>query len=484
MSILYIGSNEVCFVNNSFSKVIYQANKDGVDYTKLTKLIEKDKNVVVFIKSFFSFTEHKTYSLGLSKKDIQTNINKRLEQQDLVCASYNYLFSNGKGGEHRNDIIFTIIKKTEEEKHIQKIFSNLLKTDLDLSKIYSFEQSINTIGASSSIFSTNINVNVIMTEKNSMIVVSNGDNYIFGRFIKKRENEEILLTTANMLATTVKYISTTYSFLHNEVKITIMSKDRCDIDQIRAVDNVFESIKINTQILKMPVIKIEKDIPSIADELKLIKLSIGNLKKVNTLTNGALSYQIHSHKKIIFLKYISILMFVAMIAYSAMKIITGTKLSTDDQRIDKQYDLVVKNIKVEEKKISKLDKNVYAILATEIAKNVNNNNHIEAIKDVSKVFERHRGLIFVESYRFNCDDCISKDRKNTLYVDIALFNVNSLARFAIKKLEELEQDLRQTLSKKYNHVDIVYQQLSKEKRLASTRDVRDTMIITFYNDNK
>lgn len=483
MSILYIGSNEVCLTNNSFSKIIYKANKEKIDYNLLIKLLKKEKKIFIFIKSFFAFTEHKTFQLGMSKKDMQATIDKRLSQNDVVCASYNHLFAKGNGAEHSNDVIITIIKESDEEKHIKKLINELAKTDLDLSHFYSFDQAINTIGMSySSLLNRNINVNVIVLEKDAMIMVSNTTHYMFGRLIKQRENEDLQTTVAKMLSTTLKYISTTYSFLHNEIKITISSQQRVDVDMIKSVDSVFDGIKIITQTLKMPNIKISKEVPTITAELQLIKLSFDNLKKVNLLTNNKLQDHIKAHKIILILQFISISLFIFVAVYGTIKYISGTKLSYNDSKIDRQYDAVVQQTEFEEKKIAQYDNNVYAILAKETKKNIAEDDNLKILKEISTVFNKHRNLIFIEGYKYSCEDCIQKNKKNTLQIDIALFNVNSSIKFAMKKLSELEADLKKLLEKKYKFVDILFQQTSKEKRLLATRDVRDTIIIKFSND--
>ena len=73
-------------------------------------------------------------------------------------------------------------------------------------------------------------------------------------------------------------------------------------------------------------------------------------------------------------------------------------------------------------------------------------------------------------------------RKNTLSMDIALFNVNESARFAVMKLANLEKDISEFLKKKYNSVVITFNELSKNKHKGAVKDVRDTMIIEFWNE--
>ena len=43
MSVLYIGTNEICLTNDSFSKILYKSTKDKIDYKHLIKNIGKKK---------------------------------------------------------------------------------------------------------------------------------------------------------------------------------------------------------------------------------------------------------------------------------------------------------------------------------------------------------------------------------------------------------------------------------------------------------
>ena len=478
--ILYIDSNNVYLLNDGYSKVIYTAHKDKIDYLKLIFLIKKNK-LFVFINSFYATSEHKTFAVGMTANNIQNFIKDRLAKPDVICACYNHLFNKGKGAEHKNDIVMTLIKDNENEPHIKRIFTELLKTDLDLSHIYSFDQVINTIGISRSVLNRSLNLNVVMLETSALIMASNTTHYMFGRLIKQHDKEPLLTTTAKMLAMALKYISTTYAFLHNEVKITIMSASRPDVDAIKATDPVLKSVIINTKILKLPSIKIAKEVPEIIAELQLLKLAIPEIKYVNNLTNNQILSHIKTHKTIKILRLSSIIALIAAILYNIYSYISSTKLSDSDALVDRQYNAIVQNITHEEKKIKKLDNKIYAIIATNIKKYINNDNsHFNATKIVSKVFNNYKKLVYVEGYRFNCENCINNKRKNTLYVDFALFNVNSSARFAINKLAEIENEIKKELRKKYDNVEITLQQISRERQIATTRDVRDTMVITYY----
>ena len=482
MDVLYIGSNEVCLTNSSFSKVYYYVEKHNINYDRLINLISGRK-VAIFINSFFAFTEHRAFTRGITKSEMQSKINERLAKDDVIFATYNNLFPSGKGKEHTNDIVMTIIKAHDSEEHIQKFLRRCLETDLDLSHIYSFDQIVNTIGLSYSVLNHTININVVMVNDDAMIMASNITKFMLGRFIKKKEGEDIMVTTTKMLATTIKYIGTTYSFLKNDIKITIMSQKPVDIVQIQDSDNIFNDVQITTKLLKLPELKISRQVEAISNELQLLKLAIGNVSKVSNLTNNLLNVQIRVHKIIGWLKIFTILFIGACAVHVGFKILTGAKLTNNDKKISQQYDEITDTIEKKSKELVKYDRDVYAIVAKDLSKNVPDNSHLEILKDLSTIFKKHREFIFVEGYRFSCSECMSKTkRKNTLSMDIALFNVNESARFAVMKLANLEKDISEFLKKKYNSVVITFNELSKNKHKGAVKDVRDTMIIEFWNE--
>ncbi len=441
------------------------------------------RKTMVFINSFFAFTEHKAFTRGITKGEIQSKINERFAKDDVIFATYNNLFPSGKGKEHSNDVVMTIIKAHDSEDHIQKFLRRCLETDLDLRHIYSFDQIVNTIGLSYSVLNHTININVVMVNEDAMIMASNITKFMLGRFIKKKEGEDIMTTTTKMLATTIKYIGTTYSFLKNEIKITIMSQKPVDIVKIQSSDNIFNDVQITTKLLNMPILKISSSVGEIANEMQLLKLAIGNVGKISNLTNNLLEVQIKAHRFIGFFKVFTFLFAVVCVSYIGFKIATGTKLTNDDKKISQQYDKIVEDIEKKSDELAKHDKDVYVIVAKELANNIADNSHMEDVKGLADVFRKHREFIFVEGYRFSCSDCASKkSRKNVLNVDIALYNVNSSARFAVMKLAELEKDVMEYLKKNYNSVSITFNELTKNKRRGAVKDVRDTMIIEFKNE--
>ncbi len=426
--ILYIGSNNIYLFNDKFSKMIYKSKKDEINYDKLMKCINKN-NLSVVINSFFSAAEHKTFSISVKKQDIKDFIENRFLKTDTVCASYNYLFKKGEGGSHKKDIIMTVIKNDEKEEHIKKIIDRLVKTDLDLSHIYSFEQAVNAMNISFLPLNKYLNINVIIVEDSSLIMVSNTNNYMFSRLIKKRANETILETTIKMLIITLKYINTTYSFLQNEIKITMFCQENIDVDNIKKMDPVFDSISISAKILEMPSIQIESEIEkNDISEIKILKLSINNLKYVNNLTNFDISIHIKVHKFIKILRIFAIGFLISSIVYCVYKYSVGAQLTHSDKEIEEHYTAAIQNVKNEEKKLFSLNEKVYRIIADNFSKNVEDNSHMNSVKTISNVLKKYRRLFFVESYRFE-----HNVKSNILYVDFALFNINRSIKFVINE---------------------------------------------------
>lgn len=477
--ILYIGSNNIYLLSNDFSQVLYEVHKSRIDYSKLISLIGKNK-LLVFINSFFSISEHKTFKSNTKKQEIKSFIENRFRKPDVVCASHNRLFSKLEGGVHKNDIIMTIIKENENEIHIKKIINELMKTDLDLSHIYSFDQAINTIGISYLSINRYLNVNVIILDDGALIIVSNTTHYMFSRLIKERNNETILETTAKMLAMTLKYIGTTYSFIQNEVKITVLSTDKdLDIEKIKTLDPVFETIVISKKILDKPSLKIKDDIVEDMLELQLLKIALPEIKNVNNLTNVDLSIHINVHRFIKILRIFSITLLLFSIFYGIYKYVIGTTLSQSDKDIETQYIQTIQDAKNKEKKLIDLSNKIYSIVATNVSKNIEDNSHLNCVKLIASVLKKYRKFVFVEAYRFDCSNCLSSKRKNILYIDIALFNVNMSSKFVINELSKIETDIRDMFSKLNYDVDVNFQQLSHNRHIASSKDFRDTMIITF-----
>ena len=74
--------------------------------------------------------------LDLAMSNDNTSVSMVTLEDDVIFATYNNLFPSGKGKEHTNDIVMTIIKAHDSEEHIQKFLRRCLETDMDLSHIY------------------------------------------------------------------------------------------------------------------------------------------------------------------------------------------------------------------------------------------------------------------------------------------------------------------------------------------------------------
>ena len=481
--ILYINSNNIYLLNRSFSKILYFAKKDEIDYKKLVQLIGKN-DVYIFINSFFSSLEHKIFTLNTKKQEIQSFIKKRFSKSDVLCAGYNNLFDKDKGAEHKNDIVVTIIKNNENEKHIKKVIESLLDTDIDLSHIYAFEQAISLIGVDFEYYSNVVSVNVVILKDGIIIAVLNSNHYIFCRFIRKRNNETIISSAVKVLSMTLKYIGTTYSFLPNDIKVTIMSDEQVDINEIKSSDAILKNISIETKNLGIQKNTIIDGVGADAVEIQLLKLVFTNIKYINNLTSPNLLIQTKAHKTIVILRIISFILLSFALLYGIYRYIVGTRLSYDDKKTEKLYIEIIQQTKNKRQNLVSFNEKVYEIIATNIAQNIADNSHMDMIKQIAKIFSKHRKLCFVESYRFNCEKCLEETRKNILYVDFALFNINLSTNFVFNELSKIEKEIIDFFKKNDYTVDVFFQQLSHDKRVALKKDVRDTMIITYYKREK
>ena len=482
--ILYIGNDNIYLFDKNFSKIFYKAHKNEINYSKLISSIGKN-SLYVFVNSFFCTSEHKTFPISAKKQDIKNFIEDRFSKPDVVFADYNYLFKNGEGSVHKKDIIMTVIKNSEQELHMKKIMNELIKTDLNLSHIYSFDQTVNTLGLSFSALNLShcLNVNVFITEDSVLITTSNYTNYMFGRLIKKRNNESITKTAIKMLIMTLKYIGTTYSFLQSETKVSIFSVSEIDVDKIKLLDPVFDATSINSNVLKMPKLKIEQELTDDIAEIQLLNLAICNVKYIANLTNSDISLHMKIYKFIKIFRVIAIGLLFFSIIYGLYRYATGTQLSNSDKEVEKHYVKAVQDVRNGEKKLIGLDDNVYAIISTNFEKNAENNSHMDCLKSISNILRKHRKLFFVESYTFEHNKLehgnSNVTKKNVLYIDFALFNINSSAKFVVNELLKIETEIKEKLSKIGYETDVSFQKLSHDKYVANSKDVRDTMIITF-----
>ena len=121
-------------------------------------------------------------------------------------------------------------------------------------------------------------------------------------------------------------------------------------------------------------------------------------------------------------------------------------LSQSDKDIETQYIQTIQEAKNKEKKLMDLSDKIYSIVATNVSKNIENNSHLNCVKSVATIFKKYRKFVFVEAYRFDCSDCLSSKRKNVLYIDFALFNVNMSAKFVINELSKIETDIKDMFS--------------------------------------
>ena len=482
--ILYIGNSDVCLTNNGFSKLIYYAKKDAIDYDKLISLLPKS-GLYVFINSFFAFSEHRQIARGINENDIQEIVNERLLKKDVVCASYNHLYAKGAGEEHTNDLIFSIVKFDESEVHIQKILNRLVETDIDLTHIHSFGQTIHTIGLRYSMFNKNININVSVLEKDLLITVSNTTHFMFGRLMKLKLDGDINAQIAKLLVTVIKYINTTYPFLKYPIAINVMTSKQLDERIITMSDAILDKLKkdISIKNWSVPAIGIASKTPDIVSELQVLKQAMPNIGKVNKMSNTLL----HNHRKTHrFIKFLSLFVVASIglsFVYCLSKIFTSVSITKEDEKIEQEYDKTMKDYKKQEKTLIDMENNIYLATMSAVANVGVNNKHINVMRDLSNVFKQYRDVIFVEGYKLECENCSepAKERKFKMSVDIALYNVNESIKFAVLKLADLESSVSSVLKKSYKNVSIEYQNISNNKRYAGSKDVRDTMIINFSN---
>ena len=484
MSILYIGNSDICLTDNSFSRVIYQAKKDEIQYDKLISLLPKT-GLKIFINSFFAFSEHRQIVKGISDDEIQQIIDERLLKKDVVCASYNHLFAKGKGDEHTNDVVFSIVKFDESEVHIQKILNRLVETEIDLGNIYSFGQTIHTIGLNYSMFNKNINVNVSVLDSDILITVSNTTHFMFGRLMKLKLDGDINAQIAKLIVTVIKYINTTYPFLKFPLKVNVMTSKDLDDRIITMSDAILDKIKqdISIKKLSLPSLGIAGKVPDIATELQVLKMAMPNIGKVNIMSNTLLNNHRKTSKFIHIFKLVALISLAVSGLYCVGRLFSSATITKQDERLEKEYDKIEKDYRKQEKVLINMENNIYLSTMSAVAGVGVNNNHIDTMKDIAGVFRKYKDFIYVEQYKIDCENCSDK-RENRKYIftaDIALYNVNESIKFAVLKFADLENSIRDVLKQKYKVVEIEFKNTSVNKRYAGSKDVRDTIIVKFSN---
>ena len=483
MSILYLDINKVCLTDEKLSEVFYCSDKANIDYRAFAEAVKQRKHLKIFINSFFTFSEYKNFANGTLAQHKKT-IDADLAKKEVLFGNYNNIFDKGKGLLHANDVIINKVIADANEAHIKKIFDTLYALDVNISNTYLFVHAVQSIGVDlTAKINNNLNISLFALEEGTIVIVSNGKNFLFGRLVRKKLDETPTQSVANILETTLKHVGTTFEFLTNAACVKIFT--RVDINQEELVSSspFFNGVNISVSPLSLDISDIKRSVPDVAEELGLAKMALKNLKNVKKLESAGLK----KHKTLFYaircLFVGSIALACGVLFFASFRLIGSNATKTQLERSKFELSTQQAQYNKQKKILERLSEKILLTMASKISDPNVNNNHIDTIRDIADIFKKYRGSTYVEGYKFSCTDCTAKTRKNTLELDVAFFNQTSSAKLALQNIDSLKNEIITMLKKTYTNVDISFKEINeKEKQKISKRDIRDKMTILYYGD--
>jgi len=483
MSILYLDINKVCLTDEKLSEVFYCSDKANIDYRAFAEAVKRRKHLKIFINSFFTFSEYKNFANGTLAQHKKT-IDADLAKKEVLFGNYNNIFDKGKGLLHANDVIINKVIADANEAHIKKIFDTLYALDVNISNTYLFVHAVQSIGVDlTAKINNNLNISLFALEEGTIVIVSNGKNFLFGRLVRKKLDETPTQSVANILETTLKHVGTTFEFLTNAACVKIFT--RVDINQEELVSSspFFNGVNISVSPLSLDIGGIQRSVPDVAEELGLAKMALKNLKNVKRLESAGLK----KHKTLFYtircLFVGSIALACGVLFFASFRLIGSNATKTQLERSKFELSTQQAQYNKQKKILERLSEKILLTMASKISDPNVNNNHVDTIRDIADIFKKYRGSTYVEGYKFSCTDCTAKTRKNTLELDVAFFNQTSSAKLALQNIDGLKNEIITMLKKTYTNVDISFKEINeKEKQKIAKRDIRDKMTILYYGD--
>ena len=483
MSILYLDINKVCLADDKLNEVFYFADKANINYNEFADAVKHHKHLKIFVNSFFALSEYKNFTNGTTTQHRKT-ILEELAKKDVLFGNYNNVFDKGQGLLHANDVIINKIVEDVNEAHIKKIFNTLCTLDVNINNTYLFIQAIYSIGVNLAAKShRNTNITAFVLEEGTIIVVSNGKNFLFGRLVRKKLDETSTKAIANVLEITLKHIGTTFEFLTNPICVKVFTCVDINEEELLASSQFFNGLNLNIVPLSLDISNIKGSVPDIADELGLAKMSLKTLKNVKKLESSSLKKHRSLFITVRALFVLAILLAVSAISFALFRLIGSNATKLQLERSNFELSTQQAEYNKQKKILERLSGKILLTMASRISDPNVNNRHIDTIRDIAEVFKKYRGSTYVEGYKFSCTDCTDKSRKNILEIDVAFFNQNSSAKFILLNTESLKGEIKELLSKQYSNIDVKFAKINdKERKKLAERDIRDKMTITFSDD--
>ena len=485
MSILYLDINKVCLTDEKLSEVFYCSDKANIDYRAFAEAARHHKHLKIFINSFFTFSEYKNLATGTLAQHKKT-IDTELAKSEVLFGNYNNIFEKGKGLLHTNDVIINKVITDANEAHIKKIFDTLYSLDVNINKTYLFVHAVQSIGVDLTAKTDNhLNISLFVLEGGTIVIVSNGKNFLFGRLVRRKLDETATQSAANILETTLKHVGTTFEFLTNAACVKIFTRVDVNTEELTASSSFFKGVDIRVVPLSLDFAGIKNSVPDIAEELGLAKMALKNLKNVKKLESSNLK----KHSVLFIAVRALFCLFIALaagvVSFGAFRLIGSNATKSQLERSKFELSTQQAQYNKQKKILERLSEKILLTIASKISDPSVNNRHIDSIRDIAEIFKKYRGSIYVEGYKFSCADCTAKTRKNTLELDVAFFNPSSSAKFILSNTDNLKNEIIELLKKKYTNIDIKFAEISdKDKKKLAKRDIRDKMIITYSGDQE
>ena len=483
MSILYLDIERVCLTDDKLEEIFYTADKKSINYSEFANAVKIHKHLKIFVNSFFTFSEYKNFTNGTlaqHKKTIETELAKK----DVLFGNYNNIFEKGKGLLHTNDVIINKVITDANEAHIKKVFDTLYSLDVNISNTYLFVHAVQSIGVDLTAKTDNhLNISLFVLEEGTIVIVSNGKNFLFGRLVRRKLDETATQSAASILETTLKHVGTTFEFLTSTACVKIFTRVDVNQEELVASSPFFNGVDISIVPLSLEIDGIKTSIPDIAEELCLAKMALKNLKNVKKLESSGL-------KKHRALFYAIRGLFVGLIAlacgvlfFASFRLIGSNATKSQLERSKFELSTQQAQYNKQKKILERLSEKILLAIASKISDPNVNNKHVDTIRDIAEIFKKYRGSTYVEGYKFSCTDCTARTRKNTLELDVAFFNQTSSAKLALQNIDSLKNEIITMLKKTYANVDISFKEINdKERKKLASRDIRDKMTIMYYDD--
>ena len=492
MAIFYINTDFVCLVDDNFKDIYYCVKKTDIDINELTEICKKKnvKDITVIINSFFALSEIVSLRGVADKKSFKELLDKKTVARNVLFWNYNSIFSKSgldfKNLGDNDKIALTTIKGDKSEQHIEQIVNFINTNDFNVNGVLCYTQTTNAIGETEKTSRVDvIRICIVVLTDEIVVNVSNGGNFIFGRVIKKKENETINQSIALATAMTYRYIQLVYEDFSGTVLVEIFSAEEIKLSSITEIDPFLKEINITVNTFEAFNTEKFKDIPvSLAQELSVVYLVRNKLKNVNKLINEDISRNQLLHKIIKFM-FIGIFALVGAVAVVlGITDINNRLLNTKIEKIEKDISILQGVADRQEKQLSNIS-NSYTPNAVGKLDDLAIDIRYKYIINISGKVLNAYGMFF-DAYGYNlyCLNCLKKEKVWLFTIDTIFYNASGSRSVAYDKLKRFEGDLKKNLSKYCSKIEVFLEGAKDENDIILTQnDIEIKVNVICTNDN-